>query len=131
MVEITSWGLVQRGDTIIKSAGAENGTTTIHTVTSEMGFYLTHANITVICEEANQSGSVYLQCDTGGNAVFRTMACLSVMTLTGAVTMPSLSLSITPSLPMLFPTGTVFRIFSNASRIWGNASIMGWEEKYY
>jgi hypothetical protein len=128
MVEITNPGLAQRGSTIVKSAGVANGTSTIHTVTAGKTFYLTYANAVVSLDAANVGGYGSLQCDTGGNGVFRDIAQLSIVTLTGATTMPSLGLPVTPALPMPFSSGTVFRVYSNRANIWTAASIMGWEE---
>ena len=114
--------------TIVSGAGVVNGVTTLYTVTAGKTFYLVYGSVFSTTLAAAVSGTGYIQVDTAGNGSFRNLALVSPRSLTGAVTMPSSSLSVTPSVPMPFAAATVFRVNSDAANLFVLATIMGWEE---
>jgi len=118
-----------KGKTTIRAwAEAGNGFSTIYTVTGSKTFYLVSAALSGFAYTTSVAGNVSLDVDTGGNGVF--IALLSSYLTSGAAgtALPTTNLSLSPSIPMPFTAGTVFRARAVNANIYADCMIMGWEE---
>lgn len=111
-----------KGKTSILKSGNATGvaTTIIYTVTAGKVFYLVGCAHTSVGPAAGCAS--VLQVDTGGDAVFRNLLKLDSVATSAVAT------SLTPSIPMPFVAGSVFRVTSNIAGLVADASIIGWEE---
>lgn len=113
--------------TIYKSISANNAVNNIHTVTAGKTFYLVSLQLAVTNNGSGNFQTGNVQADTGGDSSFIALLVVSVTT-DAVITINSDSVLLTPSVPMPFTAGTVFRVSSYDANVYSYAQLIGWEE---
>ena len=115
--------------TIIKAGGANNSTNNFYTVTAGKTFYLVGGAVTANINAAALNGIWYVQADTGGDGVFRTLMYGNFFTsAAGGADRAHVTCPLTLAVPLPFTAGTVFRCVSNAVAVEVYPTVWGWEE---
>ena len=114
--------------TITAGNAATNTTTNIYTVTAGKTFYLTYAMLSQAWTAASialSSGYLLYQAGGAGGDLYLIWGAGSTSAL---IDRYGQIVPLTPSVPMPFTAGTIFKVQSNAVNLTAVATIMGWEE---